>query len=64
MQERDSLNVVNDQIGSPKSRFGKLIMTIITHDHKAGIYNYLTRGDIPNLRWQLKELVVGFRIVK
>ena len=43
MQERDSLNVVNDQIGSPTyaADLAKAIMTILTHkDWQAGIYHF------------------------
>jgi dTDP-4-dehydrorhamnose reductase len=49
MQERDSLNVVNDQIGSPTyaADLAQAIMTVITHDHwQAGIYNYSNAGEI------------------
>ena len=43
MQERDTLNVVNDQIGSPTyaADLAQAIMTILTHqDWIAGIYNF------------------------
>jgi dTDP-4-dehydrorhamnose reductase len=49
MQERDSLNVVNDQIGSPTyaADLAKAILTIITHPHwQAGIYHYSNEGEI------------------
>lgn len=49
MQERDSLNVVNDQIGSPTyaADLAKAILTIITHSHwQAGIYHYSNEGEI------------------
>jgi dTDP-4-dehydrorhamnose reductase len=49
MQERDSLNVVNDQIGSPTyaADLAQAIMTIITHNHwQAGIYNFSNEGEI------------------
>jgi dTDP-4-dehydrorhamnose reductase len=49
MQERDSLNVVNDQIGSPTyaADLAQAIMTIITHAHwQAGIYNFSNEGEI------------------
>ena len=47
MQERDSLNVVNDQIGSPTyaADLAQAMMTIITHSNwQAGIYNYSNEG--------------------
>lgn len=49
MQERDSLNVVNDQIGSPTyaADLAQAIMTILTHnDWQAGIYNFSNEGEI------------------
>ncbi|BDB52713.1 dTDP-4-dehydrorhamnose reductase [Flavobacterium ammonificans] len=49
MQERDSLNVVNDQIGSPTyaADLAQAILTIITHSHwQAGIYHYSNEGEI------------------
>jgi dTDP-4-dehydrorhamnose reductase len=49
MQERDSLNVVNDQIGSPTyaADLAQAIMTIITHPNwKAGIYHFSNEGEI------------------
>lgn len=49
MQERDSLNVVNDQIGSPTyaADLAQAMMTIITHSNwQAGIYNYSNEGEI------------------
>ncbi len=49
MQERDSLNVVNDQIGSPTytADLAQAIMTIITHAHwQAGIYHFSNEGEI------------------
>jgi dTDP-4-dehydrorhamnose reductase len=49
MQERDSLNVVNDQIGSPTyaADLAQAIMTIITHQHwQAGIYHFSNEGEI------------------
>jgi dTDP-4-dehydrorhamnose reductase len=49
MQERDSLNVVNDQIGSPTyaTDLAQAIMTIITHPNwKAGIYHFSNEGEI------------------
>lgn len=49
MQERDSLNVVNDQIGSPTyaADLAKAILTIISHPNwQAGIYHYSNEGEI------------------
>jgi dTDP-4-dehydrorhamnose reductase len=49
MQERDSLNVVNDQIGSPTyaADLAKAILIIITHPNwQAGIYHYSNEGKI------------------
>lgn len=49
MQERDHLNVVNDQIGSPTyaANLAKAILTIITHPNwQAGIYHYSNEGAI------------------
>nr|WP_314865774.1 dTDP-4-dehydrorhamnose reductase [uncultured Flavobacterium sp.] len=49
MQERDSLNVVNDQIGSPTyaADLAQAILTIITHSHwQAGIYHFSNEGEI------------------
>ncbi|MEN9929057.1 MAG: hypothetical protein RLZZ231_978 [Bacteroidota bacterium] len=49
MQERDSLNVVNDQIGSPTyaADLAQTILTIIKHPNwQAGIYHYSNEGEI------------------
>ena len=49
MEERDSLNVVNDQIGSPTyaADLAHAILTIVTHSHwQAGIYNFSNEGEI------------------
>jgi dTDP-4-dehydrorhamnose reductase len=49
MQERDSLNVVNDQIGSPTyaADLAQAIMTILTHDNwQAGIYHFSNEGEV------------------
>lgn len=49
MQERDSLNVVNDQIGSPTyaADLAQAILFIVTHSHwQAGIYHYSNEGKI------------------
>lgn len=49
MQERDSLSVVNDQIGSPTyaADLAQAIMKIITHKNwQAGIYHFSNEGEI------------------
>lgn len=49
MQEKDSLNVVNDQIGSPTyaADLAQAIMTIIAHSNwQAGIYHFSNEGEI------------------
>ena len=49
MQERDSLSVVNDQIGSPTyaADLAQAIMTILVNAHwQAGIYNFSNEGEI------------------
>ncbi|MBP6460323.1 MAG: dTDP-4-dehydrorhamnose reductase [Crocinitomicaceae bacterium] len=62
MQERDSLNVVNDQIGSPTyaADLAKAIITIITHPHwQAGIYNFSNEGEISWYEFALAIQEVG-----
>jgi dTDP-4-dehydrorhamnose reductase len=55
LQERDSLNVVNDQIGSPTyaADLAQAIMTIVRHKVASGIYNSLMRERLVgmNLYW-------------
>jgi dTDP-4-dehydrorhamnose reductase len=49
MQERDSLNVVNDQVGSPTyaADLAQAIMTILNHAiWQSGIYNFSNEGEI------------------
>lgn len=49
IQERDSLNVVDDQIGSPTyaADLAQAIMTILTHTTwQAGIYHFSNEGEI------------------
>ncbi|MEL1240128.1 dTDP-4-dehydrorhamnose reductase [Flavobacterium flavipallidum] len=49
MQERDSLSVVNDQIGSPTyaADLAQAILTIINHPNwQAGIYHFSNEGEI------------------
>jgi len=62
MQERDSLNVVNDQIGSPTyaADLAQAIMTIITHPNwKAGIYNFSNEGEISWYEFALAIQEIG-----
>ncbi|MBF4470280.1 dTDP-4-dehydrorhamnose reductase [Flavobacterium sp. HJJ] len=49
MQERDSLSVVNDQIGSPTyaADLAQAIVTILTHETwQAGIYHFSNEGEV------------------
>jgi dTDP-4-dehydrorhamnose reductase len=49
LQGRDSLNVVNDQIGSPTyaADLAQAIMTIVAHSKwHPGIYNFSNEGEI------------------
>ena len=62
MQERDSLNVVNDQIGSPTyaADLAQAIMTIITHDHwQSGIYHFSNEGEISWYEFALAIQEIG-----
>ena len=62
MQERDSLNVVNDQIGSPTyaADLAKAILTIITHPNwQAGIYHYSNEGEISWYEFALAIQEIG-----
>jgi dTDP-4-dehydrorhamnose reductase len=62
MQERDSLNVVNDQIGSPTyaADLAQAILTIITHPHwQAGIYHFSNEGEISWYEFALAIQEVG-----
>ena len=62
MQERDSLNVVNDQIGSPTyaADLAQAILTILTHDHwQAGIYNFSNEGEISWYEFALAIQEIG-----
>jgi dTDP-4-dehydrorhamnose reductase len=62
MQERDTLNVVNDQIGSPTyaADLAQAIMTIITHNYwQAGIYNFSNEGEISWYEFALAIQEVG-----
>ena len=62
IQERDSLNVVNDQIGSPTyaADLAQAIITIITHSHwQAGIYHYSNEGEISWYEFALAIQEIG-----
>lgn len=62
MQERDSLNVVNDQIGSPTyaADLAQAIMTILTHNiWEAGIYNFSNEGEISWYEFALAIQEIG-----
>ena len=62
MQERDTLNVVNDQIGSPTyaADLAQAIMTILTHDSwQAGIYNFSNEGEISWYEFALAIQEIG-----
>ena len=62
MQERDSLNVVNDQIGSPTyaADLAQAIMTIATHNRwQAGIYHFSNEGEISWYEFALAIQEIG-----
>lgn len=62
MQERDSLNVVNDQIGSPTyaADLAQAIMTIITHPNwQAGMYHFSNEGEISWYEFALAIQEIG-----
>nr|WP_315142647.1 dTDP-4-dehydrorhamnose reductase [uncultured Flavobacterium sp.] len=62
MQERDSLNVVNDQIGSPTyaADLAQAILTIITHPTwQAGIYHFSNEGEISWYEFALAIQEIG-----
>ena len=62
MQERDSLNVVNDQIGSPTyaDDLAQAILIIITHPHwQSGIYHYSNEGEISWFEFALAIQEIG-----
>lgn len=62
MQERDSLNVVNDQIGSPTyaADLAQAIMTILVHENwQAGIYNFSNEGEISWFEFALAIQEIG-----
>ncbi len=62
MQERDSLSVVNDQIGSPTyaADLAQAIMTILSHPNwQAGIYHYSNEGGISWYEFALAIQEIG-----
>lgn len=62
MQERDNLNVVNDQIGSPTyaADLAQAIMTILVHENwQAGIYNFSNEGEISWFEFALAIQEIG-----
>ncbi|MES2239789.1 MAG: dTDP-4-dehydrorhamnose reductase [Bacteroidota bacterium] len=62
MEERDSLNVVNDQIGSPTyaADLAQAIMTILRHSNwQAGIYNFSNEGEISWYEFALAIQEIG-----
>lgn len=62
MQERHSLNVVNDQIGSPTyaADLAQAILTIITHPNwQAGMYHFSNEGEISWYEFALAIQEIG-----
>ena len=62
MQERDSLSVVNDQIGSPTyaADLARAIMTIIMHPQwQAGLYHFSNEGEISWYEFALAIQEIG-----
>jgi dTDP-4-dehydrorhamnose reductase len=62
MQERDSLTIVNDQIGSPTyaADLAQAILTIITHSNwQAGIYHFSNEGEISWYEFALAIQEIG-----
>jgi len=62
MQERDSLNVVNDQIGSPTyaADLAQAIFTILNHlKWEAGIYHFSNEGEISWYEFALAIQEIG-----
>ncbi len=62
MQERDSLNVVNDQIGSPTyaADLAQAILTIITNPNwQSGIYHFSNEGEISWYEFALAIQQIG-----
>ncbi len=62
MQERDNLNVVNDQIGSPTyaADLAQAIITILEHKNwQPGIYNFSNEGEISWYEFALAIQEIG-----
>ena len=62
MKDKDSLNVVNDQVGSPTyaADLARAIMTIITHPKwEIGIYNFSNEGEISWYEFALSIQEIG-----
>ena len=62
MQERDALNVVNDQMGSPTyaADLAQAILTILNHSNwQAGIYNFSNEGEISWYEFALAIQEIG-----
>ncbi|GGA63154.1 NAD(P)-dependent oxidoreductase [Flavobacterium palustre] len=62
MEERDSLNVVNDQIGSPTyaADLAQAIVTILNHPNwQAGIYHFSNEGEISWYEFALAIQEIG-----
>jgi dTDP-4-dehydrorhamnose reductase len=62
MKERERLNVVNDQMGSPTyaADLAQTIMTIMTHNYwQAGIYNFSNEGEISWYEFALAIQEIG-----
>ena len=62
MKEKDSLNVVNDQVGSPTyaADLAKAMVTVIEHKNwQPGIYNYSNEGEISWYEFALAIKEIG-----
>jgi dTDP-4-dehydrorhamnose reductase len=62
MKEKDTLNVVNDQIGSPTyaADLAQTIMSILNHSNwQSGIYNYSNEGEISWFEFALAIKEIG-----
>ena len=62
MKEKDSLDVVNDQIGSPTyaADLAHAILDILNHSNwQAGIYNYSNEGEISWYEFALAIQEIG-----
>ncbi|MBG6109853.1 dTDP-4-dehydrorhamnose reductase [Flavobacterium sp. CG_9.10] len=62
MQERDTLNVVNDQVGGPTyaADLAQAIMTIVTHSKwQPGLYNFSNEGEISWYEFALTIKEIG-----